>query len=156
MNANDGRKDPGDPPGSPSIHERLSPTGKFQPAARVLRRREFTRIHDEGVRVHTACFSLVFARTTGLRAPDVARLGLTVSRKVGNAVVRNRLRRVLRELFRRTASSLPPLEVIVIAKPAAAVLAKRGLAAVAEEVLPALQAGVARLERRGRPGEERR
>jgi ribonuclease P protein component len=49
------------------------------------------------------------------------RLGVTVSRKVGGAVVRNRVKRTLREWFRRTRSQLPDgTDWVVIARSAAA------------------------------------
>ena len=45
------------------------------------------------------------------------RLGITVTRKVGNAVFRNRAKRVTREAFRRTRDGLPPgTDVVVIVK----------------------------------------
>jgi ribonuclease P protein component len=45
----------------------------------------------------------------------VARLGLTASRKLGKAVVRNRLRRRCREIYRRWPyrSQLPPVDIVV-------------------------------------------
>lgn len=48
------------------------------------------------------------------------RMGFTVSSKVGNSVVRNRIRRRLRELFRQRRASLPQgLDVVVIARSSA-------------------------------------
>ena len=48
-----------------------------------------------------------------------ARLGVTVSTSVGNAVVRNRVKRRIREFYRVTRASLQPADVVVIAKPGA-------------------------------------
>ncbi len=49
------------------------------------------------------------------------RVGITVSSKVGNAVVRNRIRRRLRELYRHRKAALPcGLDVVLVAKPQAA------------------------------------
>lgn len=48
------------------------------------------------------------------------RLGLTVSRRVGNAVTRNRVKRQVREWFRSARSGLGPLDLVVIARPRAA------------------------------------
>lgn len=45
---------------------------------------------------------------------DHARLGLAVSRRVGNAVVRNRVKRRLREIFRRNRGALPVADLVVI------------------------------------------
>jgi ribonuclease P protein component len=49
------------------------------------------------------------------------RLGITASRRVGNAVVRNQIKRRVREWFRRCGQSLlPGLDVVVIARASAA------------------------------------
>ena len=49
-----------------------------------------------------------------------ARVGLTVSRKVGNAVVRNRVKRWLREAVRSVGAPGAPVDIVVVARPEAA------------------------------------
>ncbi len=52
------------------------------------------------------------------RENEPSRLGITASRKVGNAPVRNRVRRLVREFFRRNRVAIsPPRDILVIAKP---------------------------------------
>ena len=68
---------------------------------RVRKRAEFERIQRGGERVNTRRFVLILARQPD--APQPTRLGVTASRKVGNAVVRNRAKRVVREAFRATS-----------------------------------------------------
>ena len=78
-------------------------------ASRVLRNAEFRTIYDQGIRFSGPLFAAFCLARTGAEAhgalahPKVrttARLGLTVPRAVGNAVVRNRIKRRFREVFR--------------------------------------------------------
>lgn len=79
---------------------------------------EYQRCYREGSRRQSTLFSLIFRPN----ATEQARLGTTVSRKVGNAVVRNRLKRWVRECYRRSPgrSNLKPVDLVVQMKPAAA------------------------------------
>src|SRR4051812_24455863 len=70
---------------------------------RLRKRFEFRRVRNEGRRVHTASFVIQVAANT--QSPS--RLGLTVSRKVGPAVRRNRIKRLLREVFRLEREAFP-------------------------------------------------
>ena len=85
---------------------------------RLRKRFEFRRARDTGRRVHTASFVFQVARSEG----PGCRLGLTVSRKVGSAVRRNRIKRLLREAFRTDRALFPErADVVVIAKDSCAV-----------------------------------
>jgi len=91
----------------------------FPKAARLRKRKEFLNVQEGGhsVQVSAACL-LALALPNGTKQ---ARLGLTVSSKVGNAVVRNRIRRHLRELFRTRIQELPKgIDVVLIARSSAA------------------------------------
>lgn len=86
--------------------------------ARLRQRREFTHAHQAGTRTHARQLTLITIDNTVGRA----RLGCAISRRVGNAVVRNRLRRLLKELFRHHAHRWPAVDLVVIAKPELAAL----------------------------------
>jgi ribonuclease P protein component len=73
------------------------PNEGLPPDARVRRRPDFERAYDTGVRIHGRFMTVFVVPNGGTRA----RLGVAASRKVGNAVHRNRLKRLARELFRR-------------------------------------------------------
>ena len=96
----------------------------FPKAARVRRRREYLALGRTAQRRHTPHFVLLCAARDG-----ESRLGITVSRKVGGAVVRNRVKRCVREVFRRDPRHLlPNHDVVVIARAGAAALAFREIA----------------------------
>lgn len=70
-----------------------------------------------GKRSQDPCFN-VYGAVNGL---DAARLGVTVSRKVSTrAVVRNRIKRQIRESFRSCQNDLSGLDLVVVARSAAA------------------------------------
>lgn len=101
----------------PASRVKASP---FPKALRLRRREDFLRVQAQGQRrVRGAFVVLVLRRQDG----GPSRLGVTASRKVGRAVVRNRVKRLVREFFRQYASSIqPPVDVVVIARPQAAKL----------------------------------
>ena len=72
-----------------------------------------------------------------------------MSRKIGKAIVRNRIRRMIKETFRRLSSKLPSADYVVIARPGAARISDDGFAALAEALVPALETAGARAVRRG-------
>jgi ribonuclease P protein component len=97
-----------------------APTGRFRRADRILRSREFQHVARHGSRAASQSFVVLVARGDG-GAEGPRRLGVTVSRRVGNAVVRNRVKRRVREWFRRERVAMPPgLDWVVIARPEAA------------------------------------
>lgn len=86
---------------------------KFGSDRRVRKRPEFQAIQRAGRRIPTKHFVLIVAPAS---EPDnLPRLGITASKKVGNAVRRNRLKRIVRAAFRATEGFLPPgFDLLVI------------------------------------------
>ena len=75
----------------------------------------------------------------GASPTGTARLGVTVTRKIGGAVVRNRIKRAVRETFRRCRWALPDgLAIVVIARAGAGDLPGRAIAAELEPALDAV------------------
>jgi ribonuclease P protein component len=82
--------------------------------------RDFQRVNRTGTRRAAAHFVAVVAPSRGDVGP---KLGLAVSRRVGNAVARNRVKRRVREWFREMRAELPPAtDWVVIARAGAAEL----------------------------------
>ncbi len=77
---------------------------RFPKSARLLKRGEFRRVYDEGQR-RSGSLCAVFFQPNGL---SETRLGITVPARVGGAVIRNRMKRRLREVFRLHRAVLPP------------------------------------------------
>ena len=90
------------------------PDQSFPRSCRLTARRQFLAVYETGQRVASGSFVLF-----GL-PNDVGhcRLGITVTRKAGGAVRRNRIKRLLREVFRRNRQALSPaLDLVVNARP---------------------------------------
>ncbi|HTN05057.1 ribonuclease P protein component [Planctellipticum variicoloris] len=83
----------------------------FPPTAHLRRGADFRRVYDRKCKAADGVL-LVFID----RSPQAeTRIGLSVSRKHGNAVVRNRLKRLLREAFRLSSERLPAgLDLVAI------------------------------------------
>lgn len=82
----------------------------FPHEARIVRSSDYRMLYREGVKVPSRRFVL-FGRENKVGRH---RLGLTVSRKVGCAVTRNRIKRRFREIFRRFAGEIPGHYDIVV------------------------------------------
>jgi ribonuclease P protein component len=83
---------------------------------RLLRRADFLALRRDGRRLEGRAF-VVYVRA---RDTQGRRLGIAVARKVGGAVARNRIKRLVREAYRRDREALPGgVDVVVIARGAA-------------------------------------
>jgi ribonuclease P protein component len=95
---------------------------------RLRDRRDFQRVSRDAERANARSFVVLVAPSR--RGVDAdSRLGITASRRVGGAVVRNRVKRRVREWFRRHRGELSRgLDLVVIARPAASRLEQSAVA----------------------------
>lgn len=116
----------------------------FGKERRIRRRSDFLRVQAVGQRTSTAHFVLLVAardlakdaRETGA---GCARVGFVVTRKVGNAVQRNRIKRVCRECFRTWPDLVPDgIDLVIIARSRADELGLADVRAEWEKARPAL------------------
>ena len=91
------------------------PSNTLPPARRIRRRAEFQRVFDAGRRAHGRYLTIIAAPAPG---PD-SRIGIVASKKLGGAVVRNRAKRLIREMFRTQSGPERASDLVVIPKAAA-------------------------------------
>jgi len=111
---------------------------------RLSRSGEFERVYREG-RSHASRHLIVYAFPRSDDETD-PRLGISVGRKLGGAVERNRIKRLLREAFWAGAGELAPgHDFVIVARPAAGELAREGGEPAIEQALRAVlaEAGLA-------------
>jgi len=86
-------------------------TTRFTRSERIRRRADFLRVYAEGARIHSR-LATVFVLENQL---GVGRLGIAATRKLGGAVVRNRAKRLIREVFRRNKIA-SGFDIVVVPK----------------------------------------
>ena len=89
----------------------------FPKTERLRKRREFLGVYERGDKIQSTYFVLYMLEN----GRSHHRLGITASRKIGRAVVRNRIKRSLREVFRANKQAIfPHCDLVVNAKRSAA------------------------------------
>ncbi|MGB2716783.1 MAG: ribonuclease P protein component [Vicinamibacterales bacterium] len=84
---------------------------RFDKSRRVRRRGDFQQVFDRGARVHGRYMTVLTAAAPGAHC----RLGIVASKKLGGAVVRNKAKRLIREVFRNNPPSVEPaVDILVI------------------------------------------
>jgi ribonuclease P protein component len=86
---------------------------RFPKSARLRKRMEYLSVQSRGRKVQNRAYLALALE----REDDGVRLGITTSRRLGGAVIRNRARRLVREAFRRGILAVPPgTDLVVIPK----------------------------------------
>jgi ribonuclease P protein component len=85
----------------------------YRKSERITKKSRFKAIYEQGVWSSSKHFTTIVCSNTR----GVKRLGITVTKKAGNAVKRNRIKRLIREFFRLNKALFPPgHDAVVMAK----------------------------------------
>ncbi|MBM4271541.1 MAG: ribonuclease P protein component [Deltaproteobacteria bacterium] len=88
-------------------------TQSFGKHERIRKRNDYLTVYQQGARSNSQHFTVIAYKNQ----VGISRLGVTVSKKVGDAVQRNRIKRLLREFFRLNKSRFStPQDIVIIAK----------------------------------------
>lgn len=109
---------------------------------RIRKKKDFLVLYKKGHRYKSRYFSLIYS----INALPYSRVGVVASRKVGGAVVRNKAKRRMRDLFRRNRDVLEtPVDVLIVAMPE---MARATWAELRDEFLLGIREVGRRLRRR--------
>jgi ribonuclease P protein component len=84
---------------------------RFRPEQRIRRRQEFQQAYSRGTRVHGRYLTMFVLRNDR----PISRLGVAATKRIGGAVVRNRAKRLIREVFRHN-NAAPGFDIVVVPK----------------------------------------
>ena len=87
----------------------------FKKSQRLLKPRDFSYLHSKSKRSASKLF-VAYYKITQIEGSTNSRLGISVSKKVGNAVFRNRIKRLIREEFRKNNIRNASLDILAVAK----------------------------------------
>jgi ribonuclease P protein component len=99
-------------PSSFSVGECVRDVSTFPKSARLRKRADFVALQNASSKQTVKGFLIVWQNNDR----DAPRLGITASKKIGCAVIRNRIKRFTREVFRHRRSLLPQVDINVIAR----------------------------------------
>ena len=110
-------------------------SNSFPKTERLLKRADFLRLSRSGKKIQTRFFiAAVLDGTTGNN-----RIGITVSKRVGKAVERNRIKRLIREYYRNRKTTLPGnRDINIIARKYAKFLSNHELVEALDELFAKL------------------
>lgn len=115
---------------------------RFDKSRRLRRRAEFQKVFDGGQRIRGRYLTLLVATNQA----SATRLGIVASRKLGDAVRRNRAKRLIREIFRQTPRPDGSMGVDVVVIPRVE-LFDAGYKNLEEDYRTVLARGIARLRK---------
>jgi ribonuclease P protein component len=107
----------------------------FSRQERIRLKKDFKRGYEQGKKIVSSSFVLYL--DAGNETQFYRRLGITVSKRVGNAVIRNRCKRLMREIFRKNKEQFPQgTDIVVVVRRK---MVQKRYSAVQEELLRLLQ-----------------